>query len=79
MDAKSGDEFHLSNIGRIIEANESEIRNEMEGIYIGKTKQIINTGRLKEEYMTPDEKLNFQKELSDAVNQLKLDAKKKGQ
>lgn len=59
MDAKSGDEFHLSNIGRIIEANESEIRNEMEGIYIGKTKQIINTGRLKEEYMTPDEKLNF--------------------
>ncbi len=68
MDAKSGDEFHLSNIGRIIEANESEIRNEMEGIYIGKTKQIINTGRLKEEYMTVDEKLNFQKELSDAVN-----------
>jgi hypothetical protein len=59
MDAKSGDEFHLSNIGRIIEANESEIRNEMEGIYIGKTKQIINTGRLKEEYMTVDEKLNF--------------------
>jgi len=35
----------------------------MEGIYIGKTKQIINTGRLKEEYMTPDEKLNFQREL----------------
>ena len=59
MDAKSGDEFHLSNIGRIIEANESEIRNEMEGIYIGKTKQIINTGRLKEEYMTVDEKLVF--------------------
>lgn len=78
MDAKSGDEFHLSNIGRIIEANESEIRNEMEGIYIGKTKQIINTGRLKEEYMTVDEKLNFQKELSNAVNQLKLDAKRKG-
>jgi hypothetical protein len=79
MDTKSGDEFHLSNIGRLIEANESEIRNEMDGIYIGKTKGIINTGRLREEYMTVDEKLNFQKELQDAMNQMKIDAKRKGQ
>lgn len=53
------DDFHLANIGRLIEANETEIRSEMDGIYINKTKQIINTGRLREEYMTRDEKLNF--------------------
>ena len=59
MDAKSGDDFHLANIGRLLELNETEIRTEMDGIYINKTKQIINTGRLKEEYMTQEEKLNF--------------------
>ena len=59
MDAKSGDDFHLANIGRLIEDNESDIRSEMDSIYINKTKQIINTGRLREEYMTKDEKLNF--------------------
>ena len=59
MDAKSGDDFHLANIGRLIEDNETEIRSEMDGIYINKTKQIINTGRLREEYMTKNEKLNF--------------------
>lgn len=52
MDAKSGDDFHLANIGRLIEQNETEIRQEMDAIYINKSKQIINTGRLKEEYMT---------------------------
>jgi hypothetical protein len=35
----------------------------MDSIYINKTKHIINTGRLREEYMTADEKLNFQREL----------------
>lgn len=77
LDPKSGDEFHLSNIGRLIEANETEIRQEMDGIYINKTKQIINTGRLREEYMTPDEKINFQRELQEAMNQMKLDGKRK--
>ena len=71
MDSKSGDEFHISNIGKLIEANETEIRTEMDGIYINKTKQIINTGRLREEYMTRDEKLNFQNELANAVGSLK--------
>lgn len=61
IDAKTfGDEFHIGNIGRLIEQNETEIRQEMDSIYINKTKQIVNTGRLKEEYMTRDEKLNFQ-------------------
>ena len=49
----------------------------MDGIYINKTKQIINTGRLREEYMTPDEKLNFQRELQEAMNQMKVDGKRK--
>lgn len=66
-----GDEFHIGNIGRLIEANETEIRTEMDTIYINKTKQIMNTGRLKEEYMTRDEKLNFQAELAAAVSGLK--------
>jgi hypothetical protein len=79
LDPKSGDDFHLANIGRLIEANETEIRTEMDGIYINKTKQIINTGRLREEYMTKDEKLNFQRELQEAMNQMKIDSKKKGQ
>ena len=40
MDAKSSadDMFHIANIGRLIEANESDIRSEMDGIYINKTK-----------------------------------------
>ena len=73
IDAKNsgGDEYHIGNIGRLIEANETEIRQEMDSIYINKTKQIVNTGRLKEEYMTRDEKLNFQAELSAAVSGLK--------
>ena len=66
-----GDDFHIVNIGRLIEANETEIRHEMDSIYINKTKQIVNTGRLKEEYMTRDEKLNFQQELAAAVSGLK--------
>lgn len=66
-----GDEFHIANIGRLIEQNETEIRQEMDSIYINKTKQIVNTGRLKEEYMTRDEKLNFQQELAQAVSGLK--------
>lgn len=71
MDTKSGDDFHIANIGKLIESNETEIRSEMDGIYINKTKQILNTGRLREEYMTKDEKLNFQKELAEAQAKLK--------
>jgi hypothetical protein len=75
MDQKSGDEFHIANIGRVIEINETEIRNEMDSIYVNKTRQIINTGRLKEEYMTKEEKLNFQNELQMAVGNIKKSEK----
>lgn len=65
------DDFHIVNIGRLIESNESEIRTEMDSIYINKTKQIVNTGRLKEDYMTADEKRNFQSELASAMSAMK--------
>lgn len=68
IDNRSGDEFHLANIGKLVEANETEIRTDMDGIYINKTKQIINSGRLREEYMTRDEKMSFQNELVSAVS-----------
>ena len=74
MDAraqKDGDDFHIANIGKLIEQNETEIRQEMDSIYINKTKQIVNTGRLKEEYMTKDEKISFHNELAAAVAGLK--------
>lgn len=74
MDARAqrdGDDFHIANVGRLIEQNETEIRQEMDSIYINKTKQIVNTGRLKEEYMTKDEKISFHNELAAAVAGLK--------
>ena len=35
MDAQS---FHIRNIGRLIELNENDVRSEMSGIYINKSK-----------------------------------------
>jgi len=61
------EQFHIRNIGKMIEQNEAEIRQEMQGIYLNKSKQIINTGRLREEYMTKDEKSGFQKELFEMI------------
>jgi hypothetical protein len=52
----------------MIETNETEIRGEMKGVFINKSKQIINTGRLRDEYMTPEEKGEFQKELFAAIH-----------
>ena len=39
-------DFHLKNIGKMIELNENDMRQESTGIYITKSKQIIHTGRL---------------------------------
>jgi len=55
----------------MIEQNESEIRQEMNGIFINKSKQIINTGRLRDEYMTMEEKGSFQQELFAAMQKNK--------
>ena len=38
IDTKSGDEFHIANIGRLIEQNETDIRTDMDSIYINKTR-----------------------------------------
>jgi hypothetical protein len=57
-------DFHLKNIGKLIEANENEMRKESTNMYINKSKQIINTGRLTDEYMTGKEKSEFQQELA---------------
>ena len=59
--------FHIRNIGKAIEQNEADIRSEMNGVYLNKSKQIINTGRLRDEYMSKEEKLNFQNELLEAI------------
>ena len=52
----------------MIESNETQMRTEMDGIYINKTKQIINTGRLREEYMTKAEKMKMQAEFVQTLN-----------
>ena len=62
----------MAKIGAMVETNETEIRGDMDSIYINKTKQIINTGRLREEYMTADEKINFQNELANKMNQMRV-------
>jgi hypothetical protein len=46
------DFFHLKTIGKIIEANENVLRNDVVENYINKQRQITNTARLMEEYMT---------------------------
>lgn len=51
--------FHLRIIGKMIENNESLLRNEVADNYINKQRQITNSGRLLEEYMTKDEKAKF--------------------
>lgn len=51
--------FHLKVIGKMIEYNEGILRNEVTENYINKQRQITNSGRLLEEYMTKDEKSAF--------------------
>lgn len=47
---------HVGTIGRLIEQNEGEIRQELNGIFINKSKQIIMSGRLREDFKTAAEK-----------------------
>lgn len=54
------DQFHISTIGRLVEANEDALRQTVQDNYINKQRQITNTGRLLEEYMTDKEHARFQ-------------------
>ena len=45
-------QFHITNMGKLIELNEADIRSDIHGLYINKSKQIIDTGRLKAEYQS---------------------------
>jgi len=65
--AKDPDQFHLRTVGKMIEANESVLRNEVTENYTNKQRQITNSGRLMEEYMTKSEKNAFQAELAAAT------------
>lgn len=62
-----GDHFHIKTVGKIIEANESVLRNDVVENYINKQRQITNTARLMEEYMSREEKQKFQMELAAAT------------
>jgi hypothetical protein len=68
---KDGDNFHIANIGKLIEQNETEIRQEIDSIFINNTKQIVITGRVKDEYLTKDENIRFHNELTAVVAGLK--------
>ena len=74
-DQKNIQQFHLRNIGKMIEANEADVRSEMTGIYINKNKQIIDTGRLKDSHYTKEHMTKHQEEL---INVIKQNAKDKG-
>ena len=60
------DTFHISRIGKLIEHNESNLRELVAQIYVTKQRHITNTGRLIEEYMSKDEKAKFQQDLAAA-------------
>ena len=53
------DTFHISRIGKLIEHNEGNLRELVAQIYVTKQRNITNTGRLIEEYMSKDEKTKF--------------------
>jgi len=65
---KDENQFHIRNMGRMIESSELDMRGEMSAIYINKGRQIIHSGRLTGEYMTAEEKGAFQKELMDVIH-----------
>jgi capping protein (actin filament) muscle Z-line, beta len=54
-----GDLFHINNIGKMLENNEDRLRTEIADIYVSKQRQITNTGRLIEEFMTHDQRQKY--------------------
>lgn len=62
-------EFHLKCIGRLIEQNETEIRNELNGIFINKSKQVINNARTTQK-VDEAAKNEFRGELYEGVSKI---------
>lgn len=57
--AQNADMVHIRYIGKLIEHNEGLLRDEVADQYLTKQRQITNSGRLMEEYMTKEEKSKF--------------------
>ena len=53
------DAFHISTIGRLIEANEDALRGQVQDVYISKNMHITNTGRLLEQKLPTSDKAHF--------------------
>ena len=51
--------FHIRNIGKMIEEAESVLRSTICDDSFNKQRQIINSGRLVEEYLSGDQKTKF--------------------
>jgi len=65
--AKDKNNFILASIGKLIEQNETQVRRDIKGQLLDKSKLIINTGRLSHEYKMGADSAAFQAELMAAV------------
>ena len=65
--AKNKSNFLLASIGKLIETNETQVRRDIKGQLLDKSKLIINTGRLSHEYKRGADSSSFQAELMAAV------------
>jgi len=65
--AKDKNNFVIASIGKLIEQNETQVRRDIKGQLLDKSKLIINTGRLSHEYKVGADSGAFQRELMAAV------------
>lgn len=64
------DAFHLATVGRMIETNEDQLRNEVTENYVTKQRMITNSGRQLEEQQYGQQKILMQKEFMDAAREI---------
>ncbi len=65
--AKNKNNFVIGSIGKMIEQNETQVRRDIKGQLLDKSKLIINTGRLSHEYKRGADSSAMQAELMAAV------------
>ena len=63
IDGADLQQFHIRNIGNLIENTEAEIRAEMHGITLTKSNQIVDNARLNMQFDMRNERSELQKEL----------------